>query len=29
MTQSDMEPDPDSTFISEDERDRHNKVSKF
>lgn len=27
MTQSDMEPDPDSTFLSEDERDRHNKVS--
>ncbi|KAG8181600.1 hypothetical protein JTE90_017721 [Oedothorax gibbosus] len=27
MTQSDMEPDPDSTFINDDERNHHNKVS--
>lgn len=26
MTQSDMEPDPDSTFINDDERNHHNKV---
>ncbi|XP_054707486.1 phosphoinositide 3-kinase regulatory subunit 4-like [Uloborus diversus] len=27
MTQSDMEPDPDSTFLNDDERTHHNKVS--
>lgn len=26
MTQSDMEPDPDSTFSNDDERNHHNKV---
>ncbi|XP_071037345.1 phosphoinositide 3-kinase regulatory subunit 4 isoform X3 [Parasteatoda tepidariorum] len=27
MTHSDMEPDPDSTFLSDEERNHHNKVS--